>query len=414
MNMKNNKVLISGASIAGPTLAYWLQKFGYQVTVVERHKELRLGGQNIDIKGAAKEVAEKMGIYDEIKQSNTGEVGTHYVDKDNNITASFEQGEKGGLTSELEILRGDLVQILYNHTKDGVEYRFGDYVTHIDDQGEKVAVTFNSGKTETYDLVVGADGQRSKSREMVFNGEANLRYLGLYTSYLTIPKGPTDSNWARWYIASKSRNILVRPDNKGGTRVAFNFLTPDNNYGRLPIEEQKQLLQQVFADAGWETERLLEGMQKSDDLYLDSITQVRMPRWSKGRVVLVGDAAYCPTPLTGKGTALAMIGAYILANELNINDTHEAAFQAYDKKFRSYVESTQSLPTSFVKLVYPSSELGVYLLNKLEGLIASKVFQTVAGLFSSEKSDEDDFKLPVYQDQASYSKSEELLATESH
>lgn len=390
------KVLISGASIAGPTLAYWLRKAGYQVTVVEREKEIRLGGQNIDIKGAAKKVAEKMGIYEEIKKLTTGEAGTYYVDEENNVIAKFEKGQFGGLTTNLEILRGDLVNILYEHTKKNVEYRFGDHIEKLEDKGDQVDVTFKSGKTESFDLVFGADGQRSATREFVFPEEAELKYLGLYTSYITIPKGPNDTDWARWYVTNKSRNILVRPDNKGTTRVAFNFLSPDNQYSRLSLDEKKELLEKVFEDAGWESERLIQGMKESDDVYLDSITQVRMPKWSKGRVALVGDAAYCPTVLTGKGTALAMIGAYILANELNATNDHEAAFEAYDERFRDYVEKTQDLPAGFIKLAYPSSDFGVYLLNKVEAVVAGKVFQTVAGVFASEKNDEDEFELPEY------------------
>lgn len=277
-----------------------------------------------------------------------------------------------------------------------MEYRFGDEIEKIADEGDKVHVIFKSGKQEDFALVFGADGQRSATRECVFTDEAELKYLGIYTSYVTIRKDPTDSDWARWYLASKSRNILLRPDNKGTTRASLNFLSPDRQYGRLTQQEKKVLLEKVFADAGWESKRIINDLKESNDVYLDSVTQVRMPKWYKGRVALVGDAAYCPTPLTGKGTALAMIGAYILAKELSVNTDHEAAFQAYDKKLRGYVEKTQKLPTGFIKLAYPSSELGVYLINKLESIIASKAFQTIAGLFTSEKNDEDDFELPEY------------------
>jgi len=391
------KILISGASIAGPTLAYWLEQFNFKVTVVEKAESLRLGGQNIDLKGAAKEVAKKMGIYEKIQKATTGEIGTRYVDRNNEPIAEFKAGEIGGLTSELEILRGDLVEILYHTTKDKVRYIFGDFVTGIDDAGEKVNITFNSGKAESFDLIVGADGIGSKIREMVFGDEAVLDYLGLYTSYFTITKSETDSNWARWYIANESRNILIRPDNKGTTRAALNFLSPDSHYGKLSLDRQKEILTKIFENAGWETDRILKGLWDCEDLYLDAVTQVKMPSWSKGRVVLIGDAAYCPTPITGKGTALAMIGAYILAWELYLASDQQTAFAELEKKLRPYVEKTQNLPKSFIKLVYPSSEFGVYLLNKFEALLSGKTFQTLAGIFSSEKSDEDDFKLPKYE-----------------
>lgn len=165
-----------------------------------------------------------------------------------------------------------------------------------------------------------------------------LDYLGLYTSYFTITKSETDSNWARWYIANESRNILIRPDNKGTIRAALNFLSPDNHYGKLSLDRQKEILTKIFENAGWETDRILKGLWDCEDLYLDAVTQVKMPSWSKGRIVLIGDAAYCPTPITGKGTALAMIGAYILAWELYLASDQQTAFAELEKKLRPYVE----------------------------------------------------------------------------
>ncbi len=392
------KVLISGASIAGPTIAYWLSKLNYNVTLVEREESIRLGGQNIDIKGAAKEVAEKMGIYDQIKQAGTGEVGTHYVDKDGNITATFDMGEFGGLTSELEILRGNLVEILFHLTKSKVHYRFADHITNVKNHEKDVEVTFHSGKVARYDLLIIAEGQRSKTRDLVFANQVDTKYLGLYTAYATIPKTSNDTSWAKWYVSNKSRSIIMRPDNQGTTRVALNFLSERDQYQDLSHQEKQRLLKEIFQDAGWESNRILDALGKVDNIYLDSLTQIKMDSWSEGRVVLLGDAGYCPTPLTGKGTALAMIGAYILAHELHAAKDHQIAFQQYENKFRGYVESVQNFPESFIKLAYPSSAFGVFIFNKIEGMIASKTFQSFTKFFNSDKSDEDDFKLPVYQD----------------
>lgn len=339
-NSTNSKsVLICGASIAGPILAWWLSKFGFMVTVIERADELRVGGQNIDIKGAAQEVAAKMGILPQIKEAGTGEKGTRYVDADGRVKAEFAKGEFGGLTTDLEILRGDLVRILYDSTKSDVEYIFGDSVTTIHQQQDYVDVVFEHSASKRFDIVIGADGLRSSTRELIFGDEPELRYLGLYTSYFTIPKGESDSDWAQWYFATKSRNVLLRPDNEGTTRASLNFLCEDETFSRLSQQQQKLLLRETFARAGWDTDRVLKGLEHSDDLYLDAVTQVRAPRWSDGRVALVGDAAHSPTPISGKGTALAMIGAYILANELSLADSPQAAFRAYDQKLRPYVES---------------------------------------------------------------------------
>lgn len=395
--MQSKKVLISGASIAGPTLAFWLNKYGFDVTVVERSSALRLGGQNIDIRDAARKVAEKMGIAEEILAANTGELGIQFINNKNQACASFPASGADSFTSEMEIIRGDLVNILYNHTKNDVEYLFGKYITAIDEAEQDVTVTYSDGQQAKFDLIVASDGVRSKTRELMFGNEAELKFIGLYNVYLTIPKTQKDTNWARWYNAPGSRVLMLRPDNEGTTRASFSFLSPDKSYQKLSRGEQKKFLTDKLAGAGWEAPRLSLAIEKSDDFYFDAVSQVIAPRWSKGRLAMIGDAAYCPTPISGMGTSLAIVGAYILAGELMQNQNHTKAFEKFEKKLRPYVKTVQSLPPGAPWIVHPKSSWGVKVLNTIAGIIASDFFQRIVKIFKGKQVIKDDFSLPYYE-----------------
>ncbi|MDO7874402.1 FAD-dependent monooxygenase [Hymenobacter sp. ASUV-10] len=395
---RTHPILIAGASIAGPTLAYWLTTYGFRVVVVERAPALRLGGQNIDINGPGRKVVRLMGVEDRIRAANTGELGLQFIGPQGEVAAAFpKDGEVSG-TRELEILRGDLVDILYNHTRQDVEYRFGDSIAGLAQQADGVAVTFASGRTEAFQLVVAADGVRSGTRRLAFGNEPQFKYLGLYTAYLTIARQPTDTAWWRWYTAPASRVLMLRPDNHGTTRASVAFLESQAAYENCSPAEQKAVLQAKLAGAGWEADRIRRAIDEGADVYFDQVGQIIAPRWSAGRVALVGDAAYCPSPLTGKGTTLALVGAYVLAGELARHARPEDAFAAYEQKLRPYVTKVQQLPPGVPGLAYPSSKLGVTVLNTLAGAFASGPVQKIVGLFSSRAADaeEDDFTLPDY------------------
>lgn len=385
----SKKVLITGASIAGPTLAFWLAKYGFNVTVVERSGSLRLGGQNIDVNGPARQIVQKMGIEAAIRAANTGEVGLQFIGQDNQVTAAFpKEGAVSG-TQELEILRGDLVSILYDCTKQNVAYRFGDSVTALEQQPNQVNITFSSGKTETFQFVIAADGVRSSTRRLVFGEEPVFEYLGLYTAYLTIPRQPTDTNWWRWYTAIDRRILMLRPDNQGTMRASVAFLESDEVYEKRSLTEQKSVLKSKLAGAGWEADRIINALDDTQDVYFDKIGQIKAPRWSVGRVAMIGDAAYCPSPLTGKGTTLAMVGAYLLAGELASHERYQDAFAAYEKRMRPYVKAVQQLPPGVPWLVYPKTKLGVSVLNTVAGVFASKPIQKLVGLFSTTKPEDE-------------------------
>lgn len=396
--MNKKKILISGASIAGPTLAFWLNRFGFETTIVERAGSLRLGGQNIDIKGAAQKIALLMGIEPEIRAADTGELGVRFVDKNDVTKAELPKGESNIGTSELEILRGDLAEILYNHTKKNVEYIFNNQIVSVDEQENGVKVSFQNGEERDFDLVICADGIRSRTRFLIFGDEPKIHFLKLYISYFTIPKAPSDSRWARWYNAEGSRVVFIRPDNAGTTRASFSFLSEPKGYEQLPIAEQKAILKQKFADAGWEAARILEALDNNTDIYFDGISQVHAPRWSKGRFAMTGDAAFCPSPLSGMGASLSMVGAYILAGELSRHSDYKQAFAAYEKLLRPYVNKIQKLPPGVPHLAHPKSAIGIAIFNTIINIISSKAVRFIGKLFEgkNKSSTDDGIILPEY------------------
>jgi 2-polyprenyl-6-methoxyphenol hydroxylase-like FAD-dependent oxidoreductase len=211
--VEQRTVLIAGASIAGPALAFWLAHYGFRPVIVERADSLRLGGQNIDIQGTARQVVRRMGIEDDIRAATTGELGLRFVDAHNVTQAEFPAGhaDSDGFTKELEILRGDLAKILYDRTRTTTEYIFGNQITSLHDHGDRVTVAYKDGAQRDFDLVIAADGIRSRTRTFIVGDEPRIRSLGLYASYFTIPRSASDSAWARWYHAPRSRSMLLRP-----------------------------------------------------------------------------------------------------------------------------------------------------------------------------------------------------------
>jgi 2-polyprenyl-6-methoxyphenol hydroxylase-like FAD-dependent oxidoreductase len=279
------------------------------------------------------------------------------------------------MTAEVEILRGELAGILYDRTRGDVEYIFGDCITGLRDAEDRITVSFERGAERDFDLVIAADGIRSRTRSLIVGGEPEIRELGVCTAYLTIPRGASDSAWARWHNAPGGRAVALRPDNVGTTRVFLAFLSPPRGHEGLSVDEQKALLRRTFADVEWEAPRVLAALSESTDLYFESIGQVRAPRWSRGRGALVGDAAYCASPLSGMGTSLALVGAYVLAGELAEHAHHRDAFASYERIMRPYVDRAQRLPWGVPRLMYPKTKLGIALFNAGLGLASSRPFR---------------------------------------
>ncbi|MER7859305.1 FAD-dependent monooxygenase [Amycolatopsis japonica] len=329
--MTNKTVLISGASIAGPALAFWLSRQGYAVTVVERSRELRSGGQAVDFKGAThRAVLERMGILDEIERQQTGGLDQTIVDAEGRPLAVLPGEFTGG---DVEIRRGDLARILYDRTSADCEYVFGDSITSLTETPNGVDVTFEREAPRRFDLVFGADGIHSTVRRLAFGPEADyVQHLGHY--YALVETGETDGGPAVMY------NEPGRMAATGGPKATafFVFASPEISYDRYDTGRQKEILAAAFEGGGWRLPELMEMVKRSDDVYLDSIARVTMDGYSTGRVALLGDAAYGNT-LGGFGTGLAVVAAYVIAGELAAADgDHELAFRRYDEKFRGYAK----------------------------------------------------------------------------
>ena len=358
------RVLISGASIAGNTAAWWLGRFGCDVTVVERAPDFREGGQNIDVRGVGREVLRRMGLERAALDHGTGERGTAWVTADGRVAAQFVTSDLGtdGPTAEMEILRGDLARLLYEPAQEHARFRFGDSIARIEDGANGAEVTFAGGAKDIFDLVVVAEGVGSRTRELVFPGENDPRWMDLAIAYFTIPRTADDDQMWRWYSATGGRSISLRPDSHGTTRASLTLQQPPGGEQDWDADRQKRYLRDRFADAGWQAARVLAAMDGTEDFYFDVLRQVRLKRWSKGRVVLTGDAAWCATPLAGIGTTLAVTGAYVLAGELARADTVPAAFAAYERVMRPFVEKGQAVPRIAPKLMNPRTRLGIRLL----------------------------------------------------
>ncbi|KAI9652528.1 MAG: hypothetical protein M1831_006719 [Alyxoria varia] len=402
--MSGPKVLIVGGGVAGPVLAFWLARINASVTVVERAPAPRPTGQNIDIRGPAVDIVERMGLLEEVKKHNTTEKGIMFVDGKGEVKARFDAGGEGAnqsFTSEFEILRGDLAKILYNETKEKARYIFGETIKEIRQEGNTVHVDFANGTPpESFDLVVGADGQSSKTRTTAFPDEITedvVKSLGQWIAFYAMPKGKHDDQFARWYNAPGRRLISMRPDNVGGTRAILAVISDDpklDEAAKSGVEAQKRVIREVMAGAGWETERALQGMDQADDFYFQQVVQVKMDRWTEGRVTLLGDAGYAPSPISGMGTCLAISGAYVLAGEMAKNpDNIPLALENYDRNLRPFVESGQKLPPGGPALLNPETQTGIYILN---GFLRVLSWTGVIGLIEYFSGQTQSYKLPKY------------------
>ena len=386
---KQRSILVTGASVAGPTLAYWLARQGMAVTVVERAPEFRDGGQTIDVRGAGKVVAQRMGLESAIRARSTHEDGIRFVDEQDRTRAEIGIGafDGNGPVAELEILRGELARLLIEHGRSTVEYRFGDSIAALEDLPHGVKVRFAQGGEEMFDLVIAAEGVGSPTRKLVFGDEVRRRSFDLYTAYFTIPRAPGDARQMRWFNAPGGLSVCVRPDNLGTSRALLSFQAAANGYEKLPPARQKTLLKEKFAGLKWETPRILAALDDAPDLYLDQISQVKMARWSKGRIALVGDAAYCASPISGMGTSLGMCGAYVLAGELGRHDDHAQAFAAYESIMRPYVDQAQDVPLFAPRLASPHSRAGIALGHALLRMSNVPIVKSLLARFLTPKAD---------------------------
>jgi len=368
----NERILISGASIAGSTVAYWLARHGLAPTVIERAPGLRTGGNGVDVRGQAVDVAAQMGIMARIRAAATDVIGTSFVDATNRSVARIDMQaiqRKYG-SGEVEIMRGDLVAILHEAAKDNVEYVFDDSIRTLHQDDDGVTVTFEGGATRRFDLVIGADGMHSTVRRLVFGPEEQfLRYLQHYFAFATADPALGADRWMRIYNLPGRMAGVYRSGNHTGAKAYLMFRQPQPlTYDHRDIEQHKHLLREAYADvSSWHVPQLLAGALADPELYFDSLSQVHMPSWSSHRVTLVGDAAHCASPVSGSGAMLAMIGAYRLAGELSAQQgDHLAAFARYEQGHRPLVKRSQS--NLFTGIVAPKSRTRIWARNTMARL----------------------------------------------
>nr|POE89877.1 uncharacterized protein CFP56_20346 [Quercus suber] len=409
-----SRILIVGCGVAGPVLAMYLLQSSADptqaphITIVERSSRASAYGQNVDIRGAGATIMRHLGLETEVRSSTTGEEGVRFVDGNDRVVGESAADKSGKVqtgTSDIEIMRGRLAEILHGrcvaasdeHKRKGgkgVEFVFGESLGELQQEDDVVKVRFaKSGESRGFDLLVAADGLLSKTRELAFGAEVSeqaIKRLGAYGAFFSMPSGETDSEWRRWYHAPGRRSIMVRPSHrKDRTTVFMNVINEQDprlpeaaTLGRNGLDAQKALVAEYFQGAGWETGRILREMQATDDFYYSMIAQVKMDKWSTGRIVLLGDAGYCASPISGMGTTLAMVGAYNLAGALkqHSND-HHAAFAQYEAHMRPVVARAQKLAPGMPRLFHPETAWGVWTLHTLVSVIAASA-SVARGLFT--------------------------------
>jgi 2-polyprenyl-6-methoxyphenol hydroxylase-like FAD-dependent oxidoreductase len=370
--MDNRNILISGAGIAGTALAYWLKRFGFTPTIVESSLKLREGGYGIDFWGAGFEVAEKMNIVPDLKQADMGISELLFVDE-NNVrkgTLNYRRIKKLMKGRAITLLRSDLAKIIYQHLDKNIEIIFGDTIDQIEQYDHEVSVTFKSGKVRHFDLVVGADGLHSNVRNLVFGDEAKFeKYYGYYTASFTF-ENTEDTGKAFLTYNVPNKQAAIYSSNKSKSAF-FIFTSPKKLlYNHHDIEAQKQILRNEFENAGWECAGLISKMDTAPDFYFDTVSQIQMNNWSKDRVTLVGDACDCPSLLSGQGSTLAMVGAYILAGELKEADgNYKTAYAQYQSIFKPFIDSKQKIAQNFSRSLVPKSGMGIWMRNMFMNLM---------------------------------------------
>src|SRR6516162_8876075 len=374
-------VLISGAGPAGLTVAYWLRRYGYSATIVERAPTLFVGGYKIDVRGAALQVLRQMGVHEAVAAAHTDMQGAVLVDKEGNVVNRMSGDDFGHrVGGDIEIVRGTLCQILRDHLGQA-EVLFGDTIKGITQSSSGTQVQFTKSGVREFDLVIGADGLHSNVRRIVFGEESEfLRDLGLYLCVYSVPNYLNLDRMEIQY--SELGRIAAVWSSRGdaNAKACFGFAAPSLRIDLRDRAQQQQALGTAYEGIGWEVPRLLEMMPAASDWYFDMAAQNDMPRWSQGRVVLVGDAAYCASPMSGQGTSIALIGAHVLAGELAATSgAYPRAFAEFENVLRPFVEANQALGLRSAKLMRSGEKKSVvgWLLKQLMRMVPGRMTEWI-------------------------------------
>jgi 2-polyprenyl-6-methoxyphenol hydroxylase-like FAD-dependent oxidoreductase len=408
------RIIICGAGIAGMAVAFWLSQH-HDVTIIERHPDLRSTGLQIDIRGHGIEVLKRMGLETAFRGVSVKEEGLEFVNSTGKVVAYFPANRSGeglqSFTTDYEIMRGDLIQLLYENIKDRVRFVFGTTVESFEQLDDSVEVRLSNGQKDRYDLVIGADGQWSRTRKQMLGPEAKdpIHFLGVYAGYFTIPRHIKDGEKYNGtaYIAPGQRFLFSRRHRPDRVQVYLVGLTDSERVMAARsggIEQEKAVLSELFRSAGWRSEEFVTELQASDDFYCEHMGVVRLDSWSKGKVVLLGDAAYCPTATTGMGTTSSLVGAYVLAGEIQDHlsrlgaskEVLPTALSSYEQRFRPFMDTVQygiekdktywhKMPSGTIVLVVLNLFLAVASFFKLD-VLAKNIM----------KEDTGSWKLPNY------------------
>jgi 2-polyprenyl-6-methoxyphenol hydroxylase-like FAD-dependent oxidoreductase len=353
-------ILISGAGIAGPTLAYWLARHGFRPTVVELARGLRSSGSPVDVRGPAVPVADRMGLLPQLRAAGTAVQTLTFRNARDREVGRVNMGamRRAAGSREVEIPRGDLATILYEAARDDAEFLFDDTITALHQGPDGVEVTFEHAAPRRFDLVVGADGLHSTTRRLAFGPEAEfIRHMGVYIATVSLG-GAADSDTDVLMYNTPGSAVSIHPS-RGTALAAFMFRSPEiADFDYRDTAQHRRLLEAAFGGAGWRLPELLSRVREADDLYFDAVSQIRLPSWSTGRVTLLGDAASCVS-LFGEGSSLAMAGAYSLAAALAAAPELDVALRRYEAEHRKLTGPKQRLGSQAAAMLIPATRAGL-------------------------------------------------------
>ena len=366
--MSPRTVLISGIGIAGPTLAFWLKRGGFEPTLVECAPGLRSGGYVIDFWGIGYDIAEQMGLAGAIERVGYRMREMRVVDESGRRVAGFGARVLRELTGGrfVTLGRSDLSRLLFHKVNGVIETIFSDEVVALQEHTDAVEVQFRNGQTRRFDLVIGADGLHSNVRRLIFGSQDRFeRHLGYYAAAFEVNGyRPRDENV--YVIYNQPGRMLGRFALHNDCTLFLFVFASDSSGPGLNTAEQKAVLRERFGDGSWECPRVLGELDRTESLYFDRVSQIKMERWSCGRVALVGDAAFCVSLMAGQGSSLAITAAYVMAGELvKATRRHEEAFRNYEALLRDYIGSKQKGAERFSSAFAPRTRWGLFMRNQL-------------------------------------------------
>jgi 2-polyprenyl-6-methoxyphenol hydroxylase-like FAD-dependent oxidoreductase len=341
-------ILISGAGVTGLALAYWLNRLGIGVTVIERTPAFRRGGHAVDVRGVALDVLKAMRLHEQASTLRTRSKGMSILDaQGNEIQRNEERTFSAGRldSKDIELFRDDLCQLLLDSLGNSVPLRYSESIRSIMQDASSVTVDFLSGTEERFDVIVGADGVYSPTRKLEFDEEtAVVRPVGAVLAFFGVPNCLGLDHWQLAHRADGVGYVMYPNREQDELRVGVGYAAKGNEVSRHDVAAQKAMVAEKCSRLGGFFPKIVEAMKETSQFYYNELAQIHMARWSRGRVVLAGDAAHCASPFTGQGTSLAIVGALILAYELSRRPEQPSeAFAAYEEHMRPYVAINQSL-----------------------------------------------------------------------